>query len=239
MVVRTLFYTGLFNELIEAGFAGGNTNTPFWNGRHFAASEDIIVITVNYRINILGFPGSCSSTPGCVQNHGLRDQRLAVEWIRDNIAAFGGNPQKIVIAGQSSGAVSVDYWAYAYVEDPIVAGLIMHSGSALSFPLNTPEHTTAAWGDVVRTVGCDSKRSDSKSSDEVHCMQQKDWEDIRTAAANVKPDSSTNNNPLRSTPAFYPVVDNETVFANYSTLNKAGLFAKLVSNFLSNLSPSS
>lgn len=116
----------------------------------------------------------------------------------------------------------MDYWAYAYKQDPIVAGLIMQSGSALSFPLNSVEHTTAAWRAVVRAVGCDGL-------DEIYCMQQKDWEDIRTAAAEVKPDSSMNKNPLRSTPAFYPVVDNETVFDNYPALNKKGLFAKLVS----------
>lgn len=116
----------------------------------------------------------------------------------------------------------MDYWAYAYKQDPIVAGLIMQSGSALSFPLNSVEHTTAAWRAVVRAVGC-------VGLDEIYCMQQKDWEDIRTAAAEVKPDSSMNKNPLRSTPAFYPVVDNETVFDNYPALNKKGLFAKLVS----------
>jgi carboxylesterase type B len=56
-------------------------------------------VTVNYRLNIFGFPGA----PGETQNLGLRDQRAAVEWLRDNISGFGGDPEKITISGQSSG----------------------------------------------------------------------------------------------------------------------------------------
>ena len=54
---------------------------------------------LSYRVNIFGFPG----LPGMDQNLGLLDQRLAIEWTRDNIAAFGGDPNRITIFGQSSG----------------------------------------------------------------------------------------------------------------------------------------
>jgi cholinesterase len=87
---------------------------------------------VQYRLNIFGFPG----TPNGPKNVALEDQRLAVEWVRDNIAAFGGDASKISIMGQSSGGVAVDYWAYTYLTEPIVAGLISHSGNALSFSTN-------------------------------------------------------------------------------------------------------
>ena len=53
----------------------------------------------SYRINVFGFPG----LPGMAQNLGLLDQRLAIEWVRDNIAAFGGDPTRITIFGQSAG----------------------------------------------------------------------------------------------------------------------------------------
>ena len=55
-----------------------------------------MVVTVNYRVGIFGFPGA----PGLAQNLGLRDQRCAVEWLRDNIERFGGDARKITIAGQ-------------------------------------------------------------------------------------------------------------------------------------------
>ena len=120
---------------LTVGFAGGNTNTPFANGQYLAESEDIVVVSVNYRLNVFGFPGA----PDTDTNLGLRDQRLAAEWVRDNIAAFGGSPKKIVITGQSSGAAVVDWWSYTYKHDPIIHGLIGTSGNAFSFPMNTAQ----------------------------------------------------------------------------------------------------
>ncbi|KAF5268941.1 hypothetical protein FOXYS1_153 [Fusarium oxysporum] len=196
-------------------FAIGNTNSPFYTGKYFADAEDIVVITVNYRINIFGFPGAASET----QNLGLRDQRAAVEWIRDNIWRFGGNPSKITIAGQSSGGVAVDYWTYAYQKDPIVNGIIAPSGNAFSFPVNAKSVQEKNWNSVVSTVGC------SDADDVMACMRKADWEDIKAAAAAIKPASSSS--VLRSIPPFYPKPDGEIVFSDYVSLTKAGSFAKV------------
>lgn len=197
-------------------FTYGHTNSPFFDGEFLANAENVVVASLNYRDNIFGFPGA----PGIAQNPGLRDQRLAVEWLRDNIAAFGGDSSLMTIFGQSAGAVSVDYWAYAYGEDPIVSGLISESGNALSFPLNTENATVSNWYNVTETLGCGS-------TDPLPCMLTKNWTDIKAAAA--KAPSASSGNPLRSVPAFYPSPDNETVFSNYTTLTDAGAFAKLVS----------
>ncbi|OBS20448.1 hypothetical protein FPOA_06817 [Fusarium poae] len=196
-------------------FAIGNTNSAFYNGKYFAAAEDIIVITVNYRINIFGFPDLADG----VQNLGLRDQRAAVEWIRDNISKFGGNPSKITIAGQSSGGVAVDYWAYAYKNDTIVNGIVATSGNAFSFPVNTATVQAKNWESVVAAVGCNT------DSDVMACMCKVHWKDIKTAAAAIKPASSSS--VLRSIPPFYPKPDGEIVFSDYVSLTKAGSFAKI------------
>lgn len=121
--------------LILPGFAGGSTNTLFVNGQYLANSEDIIVVLVNYRLNIFGFPGA----PGAGTNLGLRDQRLAVEWLQNIITAFGGNPKKIVIAGQSPGGAAIDWWSYAYKQNLIAHGLMSTSGNVFSFPMNAPQ----------------------------------------------------------------------------------------------------
>ena len=72
-----------------------------------------IVVTINYRMNIMGFPNAAGVAQ---QNLGLLDQRKSLEWVRDNIRYFGGDPSRIMIWGQSAGAASVDYHNYAFYE---------------------------------------------------------------------------------------------------------------------------
>jgi len=196
-------------------FAIGNTNSPFYNGKYFADAQDIIVVTVNYRVNIFGFPGA----PGEAQNLGLRDQRAAVEWLRDNISGFGGDPDKITISGQSSGGVAVDYWTYAYRDDPIIHGIIAPSGNAFSFPVNRPGVPEKNWNLVVEDVEC------ADASDVMACMREVDWEDIKAAAAKVPP--SRSSSVLRSIPPFYPMPDNELVFSDYLSRAENGKFLKV------------
>ncbi|QIW95499.1 hypothetical protein AMS68_001017 [Peltaster fructicola] len=205
--VLVFFYGGKFTN--------GHTNTPFYDGQYLSGSQEFIVVTLNFRSNIFGFPG----VPGQLQNLGLRDQRLGVEWIERNIAAFNGDPERIVLMGHSAGAVAVDYWSYAYVGKPIVKGLISHSGTALSFPLNADGVVTKNWYNVSAQLGCGS------SGDVLPCMRTKHWQDI-TVAANKIP-AARSNSPLRSTAAFYPIVDNITIFADYEARSNAGLFAKI------------
>ncbi|KAJ2902886.1 Para-nitrobenzyl esterase [Zalerion maritima] len=206
--ILVFFYGGRFTI--------GNTATPFYNGKHFADHEDIVVVTVNYRINVFGFPGAPSLA---AQNLGLRDQRKAVEWIRENAAGFGGDPDKIVISGQSSGGVAVDYWTYAYQEDPIIHGLIAHSGNAFSFPVNADEVRVANWEEIVGTCNC------TGAADAVACMRDVHWEDLKEAAAGVS--SSSSSSVLRSVPAFYPTPDEEVVFEDYAALTEAGGYVKV------------
>lgn len=72
--------------LFGGGFMIGSGSTAIYDGSTLANEEDVIVVTSNYRLSVFGFPGG----PGVDQNPGLVDQRLATEWVRDNIAAFGG-----------------------------------------------------------------------------------------------------------------------------------------------------
>ncbi|PNP56595.1 hypothetical protein THARTR1_03291 [Trichoderma harzianum] len=198
-----------------AGYTIGNTDSPFYSGKYFADAEDIVVVTVNYRLNIFGFPGA----PGETQNLGLRDQRAAVEWVRDNIKQFGGDPSKITISGQSAGGVAVDYWTYAYTKDPIANGVIAHSGNVFSFPVNAPGVPEKNWNTVVAAVNCTS------ASDVMSCMRQADWTAIKAAAAGIRPTPSSS--VLRSIPAFYPIPDEQLVFSDYLSLTNAGKFAKV------------
>ncbi|KAK3618180.1 hypothetical protein LTR56_024812 [Elasticomyces elasticus] len=113
--------------------------------------------SLSLRLGIFGFSGA----PGYEQNAELRDQRSAVEWVRDNIAGFGGDSKRVIIFGQSAGGVAVDYWPYSYESDPIVAGLISHSGTALSYLPNSPEYSQSLFYNVSGTIGCGGNTTDA------------------------------------------------------------------------------
>lgn len=127
----------------------------------------------------------------------------------------------MTIFGQSSGGVAADWWSVAYKDDPLISGIISESGNAFSFPLNAPEQQTKNWYNVSATLGCGS------SGDTVACVRTKDWQEVLAAAAKLP--AAPGGNPVRSTPAFYPTVDNKTVFGGYTSLLKEGKFAKIVS----------
>src|ERR1700744_3104117 len=86
----------------------------------------ILIFVVSYRLNIFGFPNA-KFFPH--QNLGLLDQRLALEWVRDNIDRFGGDVARISLFGHSAGASSIDLHRYAWAKDPIAAGFITQSGT--------------------------------------------------------------------------------------------------------------
>jgi para-nitrobenzyl esterase len=79
-----------------------------YDSRWLASRGDIIVVTINYRLGTLGFLAHPAlGPPGEVGNYGLADQQAALRWVHDNIANFGGDPDKVTVAGESAGGMSV------------------------------------------------------------------------------------------------------------------------------------
>ncbi|GLF95192.1 carboxylesterase family protein [Streptomyces yaizuensis] len=85
------------------GFLTGGGTLPMYDGGRLAADGDVVVVSVNYRLGALGYLVHQGVSDG---NLGLYDQILALEWVHDNIAAFGGDPANITVFGQSAGAAS-------------------------------------------------------------------------------------------------------------------------------------
>ncbi|KAH7397157.1 Alpha/Beta hydrolase protein [Pyrenochaeta sp. MPI-SDFR-AT-0127] len=200
-------------------YSAGTSNTPFYNGQHLANTQDVVVVTFNFRMNIFGFSGSPEGT----QNVGFIDQYVAIAWVRDNIAAFGGDPTRITIVGQSSGAQAVGNWAYAFKRVPIVAGLVSHSGNVFSFPINTLELAAKNWYNVSGTLGC------GNSGNTLACMRSPNitFSAILAAIRRVPPPPS--NSATRSQPAFQITADNKTAFSvsEYSSRLSSGNLARL------------
>ena len=90
------------------GGAFANGSADPYDARWLVTKGDIVVVTINYRLGAPGFLAHPAlGPPGDVGNYGLADQQAALRWVRDNIAAFGGDPGKVTIAGQSAGGMSV------------------------------------------------------------------------------------------------------------------------------------
>lgn len=162
----------------------------------------------SYRLSILGFPGN----PTAQDNLAFLDQRLAIEWVRDNIANFGGDPARITLFGQSAGSSSTDFYSYAWACDPIIAGMILESGTIDSFTLPYAANDSAAfWYDVTTAVGCGNASTDSTTL--LACMRSVDADSIMAAV----PRSGIN----AAQSAFGPTVDESIVFSNYSNRTPA------------------
>ncbi len=122
------------------GFVAGDGSEPRYDGASMA-QKGIVVVTVNYRLNIFGFFAhpelSAEATYRASGNYGLLDQALSLQWVRDNIAAFGGDPQRVTIAGESAGSISVSSLMASPLSKGLIAGAIGESGAAI-YPTLAP-----------------------------------------------------------------------------------------------------
>lgn len=119
-------------------FVTGYGHSAHFDGEHFAR-QGVILVTINYRLNIFGWMVhpelSAENQRGISGNYGLMDQIAALRWVKRNIMAFGGDPDKITIAGQSAGAMSVNCLLHSPVVRGDFRGAIMQSGGGLlAFP---------------------------------------------------------------------------------------------------------
>jgi para-nitrobenzyl esterase len=123
----------VFVYIYGGGFTEGSTAVPAYDGEGLA-KKGVVVVTANYRVGILGFfvhPELTKESPNHASgNYGLLDQVAALKWVRDNIAAFGGDPSRVTIAGQSAGGMSV----HSLIASPLAKGLfhraIVQSGGS-------------------------------------------------------------------------------------------------------------
>nr|QIK02105.1 carboxylesterase 3 [Holotrichia parallela] len=145
------------------------------NGADFFMDEEVIVVTVNYRLGVFGFISTEDDViPG---NYGLKDQVMAINWVHENIAAFGGDPNKVTIMGQSAGAVSASYLGMVPHLKGKIHGIIQQSGSCLNpFSLGRYQRTGAF------VVSTEMGLQTSDSSQIVEYLRKADAVSLRNAS---------------------------------------------------------
>lgn len=118
-----------------------------FDGEGFA-KKGVILVSINYRVNVFGFfahPELEKENPeGVSGNYGILDQIFALKWVRENIAAFGGDPERITIAGQSAGCMSVQSIVSSPLAKGLMKGAILQSGGGLP-PLHLTPEKEALW----------------------------------------------------------------------------------------------
>lgn len=204
------------------GYHAGGVADASDQGGIWADQEDVVFVSSNYRLGIFGFSGA----PGLTQNVALLDQRLAVEWVRDNAEAFGGDPDRITIFGHSAGGSSVDYYDYIWLDDPIIAASIPMSGTVDNFGRRFPNTTAAGWYKTAELIGC-GNQSTTDNSSIVACLQSKPVNDVLDASENAtrivaKELDAESRIYVGITGLFGPTIDSQLVFANYTDRAAAG-----------------
>lgn len=134
------------------GFVIGSACEPLYDGTSFATQHDIVVVTCNYRLGLLGFlylgDLAGSYTQG---NAALLDQIAALQWVHDNIAAFGGDPDRVTVMGESAGAMSIGNLLAMPAARGLFQGAILESGACSSILL-TREQATSITQTVLKKL---------------------------------------------------------------------------------------
>ncbi|KAK6338371.1 hypothetical protein TWF730_002435 [Orbilia blumenaviensis] len=144
------------------GFQGGGGpdkryNMTFMVDQSVKIGSPIIGLTLNYRLNVLGFLSGSEVYGTQNLNLGLRDQRLALHWIKENIKGFGGDPAKVTIFGESAGgfAVGAQQIAFGGRDDKLFRGVIQQSGTPIFYNDNySPFYAQKNFDKLANDVGC-------------------------------------------------------------------------------------
>ncbi|KAH1179289.1 hypothetical protein KIL84_021872 [Mauremys mutica] len=212
--VMIWIYGGAF--LMGGGQGANFLNNYLYDGQEIAVRGKVIVVTLNYRVGPLGFLSTGdASVPG---NYGLKDQHMAIAWVKRNIKAFGGDPENITIFGESAGAVSVSLQTLSPYNKGLIKRAISQSGVGLC-PWAIQENPLFWATKVAEKVGCPTDNTTALGN----CLRVTDPEAV-TMAYHLEMVNLPY--PLVHYLAFTPVVDGdflpdrpENLFANAADID--------------------
>uniref|UniRef100_A0A8C6MA17 Carboxylic ester hydrolase n=1 Tax=Nothobranchius furzeri TaxID=105023 RepID=A0A8C6MA17_NOTFU len=212
--------------IFGGGFSVGTSSLDIYNGSILSKSEGVVVVSMNYRVGAFGFL-SLPNNHNIRGNAGLLDQRLALTWVAKNIAAFGGDPSKVTLFGESAGSASVGFHLLSPGSQSLFQRAVMQSGSP-----------NAPWGTMTQNEALDrammlGKLLGCSTSHPVQmedCLQQADPQRISEKQYEVL------TKPTVLALPFLPVVDGDflpdqvEVLLNTTNLPKKELMLGLVKN---------
>ncbi|KAE8152161.1 alpha/beta-hydrolase [Aspergillus avenaceus] len=169
--------------IFGGGWQQGATADPRYNVSYIVNQgalndKPVIGVSINYRLAAFGFLDSEEVRASGNTNLALRDQRVAMRWVKDNIESFGGDPDKITIWGESAGAYSVGAHLVANGGDneDLFRAAIMESGNAVGPPWNGTEWHQPMYDRIVKETNC------SSASDTLKCLQEVPYDTLYDVA---------------------------------------------------------
>ncbi len=193
------------------GFAFGSTSTPVHNGEHLAR-KGVVLVSINYRVGSLGFlahPELSAESPHKVSgNYGLQDQIAGLRWVQRNIAAFGGDPAKVTIFGESAGGISVSMLCASPEAKGLFRGAISQSGGNFG-----PTRPTTYPGENMRGLAA----AEQAGLDYAAKAGAKNVAELRQLTPDKLPGGWGN-------PSSWPIVDGRVIVDDQFKLYEAGRF---------------
>ncbi|XP_065282176.2 acetylcholinesterase-1-like [Dermacentor albipictus] len=169
--------------LFGGSFVSGGNSYDFYDGRFVAGLGDVLVVTPNYRVTTFGFLNSGTGRE-VAGNMGLYDQLLALRWLRDNVHRFGGDSDRILIAGQSAGAIASSMLMASPIMSqygPYRRAFLMSGSAHVPLPRNEGPDARRSFSRLAANAGCELARV----ADTVHCLRNRSAPDILEATKGV------------------------------------------------------
>ena len=206
----------VFVWIYGGGFSGGTGSSPEFDGESLAR-KGLVVVTFNYRLGALGFLAtpelSKESGHEASGNYGLLDDVALLKWVHTNIAAFGGDPERVTIAGQSAGAGSVGFLSIS----PLARGLFQRSiaESHARYPAD-PElrYLSVSWRPLKTAESAGVKFAAARGAHSLQELRAMPWERLVVDGSVFDEDVDTGSSA--KPPLFRPVVDGWVIPLTYS-----------------------
>lgn len=156
------------------GFVSGGSGDPVYNGTNFAAAHDVVIVTLNYRLNIFGFMNFAAIDSDFADSGylGIKDQIAALQWVKENISEFGGDPDNVTVFGESAGAISIMLLTVTPAAQGLFGKAIAESGHLSLY--NDFDASATLAGEFIALSGC-TKMSElmTKPADELEQLYEK------------------------------------------------------------------
>ncbi|TVY82984.1 Secreted lipase [Lachnellula suecica] len=183
----------------------------------------VIYVALNYRLSVFGFATAEALRGNKSLNVGLRDQRLALEWVKDNVHLFGGDPDNVTIFGQSSGGLSVGMQILAYGGSkpvPFQGAILQSTALEPGMATNISFNATSA---IATAAGCNFTDAYSTSPELISCLRSLSMEKLLNLTNSFITDTSADNDG----DIFLPTVDEDFLPELASKLVADGKFPKI------------